>query len=213
MNHAPLASRTAHLAGRLAERALDRLVVVAIAVGLAAALGGCGVSVEPLEAFDVVIVPAVDCTRNASSQQCVEPDVLAEQRLKARWVLEHAADSTFSLTDHQGTTMTGVTFGDDGQVPNLDQIVDGQPCQGEGGLCYFARRRFESTDDGDNGCTHFGQVVALLRRLPDGTFTGRVSDLQGTDEDCGTSTIVERVQDVTGTLSAEPALAREEAAP
>lgn len=187
--------------------------VALLVASLAAALTACGVAVEPLEAFDVVLVPAVDCTRNASSNQCVDPEVLAEQRVRGRWVLEHAPGQTFSLTDHQGTTLTGVTFNDDGQLANLDQILAGQPCHGEGGLCYFARRRFESTDNDDGGCTRFGQVVTVLRRLPDGTFSGRLGELQGTDEQCGTSTIVERVHDVTGTLSTEPALARAEEAP
>jgi hypothetical protein len=175
----------------------------------AAALCACGVAVEPLEAFDVVLVPAVQCTRNASARDCVDPAVLAQQRIKGRWIFEHAPQQTFALTTEKGTSVTGVSFNDDGQLTNLDQILEGQPCKGEGGLCYFARRRFESTDP-DTGCTRFGQAVTVIRRIADGTLVARIGEIQGTDEQCGTSTVVERVHDVTGVLSDEPALARAE---
>lgn len=175
-------------------------------------LQGCGVSHEDLEGFQIVRTPVSDCTRNASSSVCVPPEDLAAQRVVGRWIIEHSPGSTFSLTTEEGTSITGVTFDDDGELTNLEQILPGQPCRGTGGLCYFARHRFESTNDQDNGCTRFGQLAVLLSRQADGTFLGRVGNIQGTDEDCGTSTVVERVEDVTGTLAASPALARTEEA-
>jgi hypothetical protein len=165
-------------------------------------LTSCGVAVQPLEAFDVVLAPVRDCTlTGAATRDCVDDSLLAQRRTRGRWVFEHAADSSFTLTTEQGTTLAGIHFNDDARVLNE------APCIGEGGLCYFARRRFESSDA--DGCTAFGELVAILRRADDSTVTGLVADVSGTDQDCGTSTVVERQELVNGTRVDEPAQARE----
>ena len=63
-----------------------------VACGLGAACGP-----GALEAFDVTVVTTLQCTRNASSQQCDDPDVLAQQRVLARWTFEHAVNAGFTL--------------------------------------------------------------------------------------------------------------------
>ena len=160
---------------------------------------GCGVSVEPLEGFDVVISPVEDCTlTGATTRDCIDQALLAQRRTKGRWVLEHAANDAFTLTKEDGATLPGITFPDDGVA------LTEPPCDERGGLCYFGRRRFESTDDRDNGCTSFGESLVILLRQDSGTFTGLLADTQGTDQDCGTSTVVQRRFNVTGTRSAKP---------
>jgi hypothetical protein len=175
---------------------------------LLALLGvGCGVAVEPLEGFDVVVSPTEDCTlTGATTRDCVDAALLAQRRTKGRWIFEHSKDEAFALTTEEGATLAGITFLDDGVVLNEP------PCIGAGGLCYFARRRFESTDEGNNGCTVFGETVVILLRLEDGTFSGILSDTQGTDQDCGTSTVVQRRHSVTGVLVQEPSPPRADAA-
>lgn len=168
---------------------------------------GCGVAVKPLEAFDVVISPSEDCTlTGATTRDCIDAAVLAQRRTKGRWIFEHTNDDAFTVTTEEGTTLPGITFFDDGVVLNEP------PCVGAGGLCYFGRRRFESTDDRDNGCTSFGESVVILLRAEDGNFSGLFADTQGTDQDCGTSTVVQRRFNVAGTLLAEPSQPRADAA-
>lgn len=169
--------------------------------------GGCGVSVKPLEGFDVVITPNKDCTlTGATTQDCVDEAVLAQRRTRGHWIFEHSTDEAFTVTTEEGTTLPGITFYDDGFVLNE------APCVGEGGLCYFGRRRFESTDDRDNGCTSFGESVVILLRQDDGTFAGLFNEIQGTDQDCGTSTVLQRSFNVTGTILPEPSQPRADAA-
>lgn len=179
---------------------MPRAFPCALLLALAAA---CGVSVEPLEGFDVVISPSEDCTlTGATTRDCVDESLLAQRRTKGRWIFEHTNDDAFTVTTEEGTTLPGITFFDDGIVLNEP------PCVGAGGLCYFGRRRFESTDDRDNGCTSFGESVVILLRPADGTFTGLFADTQGTDQDCGTPTVVQRRANVSGTLLAEPSTPR-----
>ena len=166
----------------------------------------CGVSVAPLEGFEVVIRPSQDCTlTGATTRDCVDEAVLAQRSTKGRWIFEHSTNDAFTVTTEEGITLPGITFFDDG-------VFSEAPCLGEGGLCYFGRRRFESTDDRDNGCTAFGERVVILLRQTDGTFTGQLVDTQGTDQDCGTSTVVQRRSALTGTLLAEPSQPRTDAA-
>lgn len=177
------------------------------AIAVACALtAGCGPG--PLEAFDVAIVAALECTRNASSQQCEDPEALAQQQVTGRWTFEHGANETFTLVDHEGRSVTGVTF--PGTLETLDQVLPGHPCIPEEGLCYFGRRRFQSSDPDNNGCTRFGQFAVVLRRNLDGTFVGRTSDITGFDERCGTASVTERIEDITGALAPEPSRARSE---
>lgn len=175
---------------------------------LSAAIGvGCGVAVAPLEGFDVVLSPTEDCTLTGDmTRDCVDAALLAQRRTRGRWIFEHSQDDAFAVTTEDGATLAGITFLDDGLVFN------DPPCVGAGGLCYFARRRFESTDDRDNGCTAFGETVVILLRLEEGTFSGVLVDTQGTDQDCGTSTVVQRRCDVAGVLVKEPSPPRADAA-
>lgn len=171
-------------------------------LALLAALG-CRPALAPLQGYAVVRQPIVDCTlTGATSRDCVEDSVLAQQRVRGRWIFEHAPQDSFTLTTEEGVTLPGIFFDDDGVVLNEP------PCVGEGGLCYFARRQFESVDERQGGCTRFGELVAILRRDPEGNLAGILGDQNGTDERCGTSTIVQRIDDITGTPTDEPALAR-----
>jgi hypothetical protein len=183
--------------------------LVLAAVVAAASLAGCGVDTKDLEAFEVTITPALDCTRNASSNSCVDEDVLAAQRTKGRWVIEHGPGLTFLATLEEGESITGVYFSDDGQLTeNLNTILNGQPCQGAGGLCYFGRQRFTSTDPDNNNCTRFGELALVIHRDTDDGFVGRIGDTRGSDDLCGTATVVQRVEDVTGTRAINPAPGR-----
>lgn len=178
-----------------------------VSCALLSLVTACGVAIRPLEGFDVVITPTEDCTlTGATTRDCVDAAELAQRRSKARWIFEHSSDDSFTVTMEQGTTLPGITFVDDAFVLNEP------PCIGEGGLCYFARSRFESTDERDNGCTSFGEIVVILLREQSGAFAGSSTDTQGTDQDCGTSTVVQRRFTVTGTLLAEPSQPRADAA-
>lgn len=169
----------------------------------------CGPAVAPLEGYDVTITPAEDCTlTGATSRDCIDANVLAQQKTRGRWIFENSVDDAFTVTTHDGVTVAGIVFIDDGVVLNEP------PCVGasNGGLCYFGRRRFESTDDRNNGCTSFGELVLILLRDPtEGNFTGIVADTQGTDQDCGTSTVTQRRDNVVGTRLEEPVQPRADA--
>lgn len=167
---------------------------------------GCAVSTRPLEGFDVVIVPTRECTTTgATSQACTDPSSLAQQSVTGRWILERGASETFSLTTEEGATLPGIYFSDD--AITLNQA----PCVGAGGLCYFARRKVDSTDPKNNNCQKFAELVAILRRTDETTFTGILSDTTGSDANCGTSNVTEHVNNVTGSRTEEPSLAQVEA--
>ncbi len=184
---------------------LTLLGISAVLVPLAAS--ACRPALAPLQGYSVVRQPIIDCTlTGATSRDCVDEDELAQRRTRAHWVVEHTPDETFTLTTEEGVTLPGIWFDDDGRVLNEP------PCTGEGGICYFARRKFESVDARDNDCTRFGELVSILRRAPDGTIAGIIGDQNGTDERCGTSTIVQRIDDVTGAPTTQASLARSESA-
>lgn len=186
-------------------RALPSLTASSLVLALLTLLAAsaCRPALAPLEGYDVVRQPIVDCTlTGATSRDCVEDDELAQQRVRGRWVFEHAPQESFSLTTEEGITIPGIWFDDDTLVLNEP------PCVGEGGLCYFARRKFESIDERQEGCTRFGELVAILRRAPEGGIAGIIGNQNGTDERCGTSTIVQRIDEVVGVPVEEPALAR-----
>jgi hypothetical protein len=168
-------------------------------------LAGCGQSVPQIQGYGVTRTPTVDCTlTGATSQACIDPEALAQQKLIGRWIIERQPQDSFTLTTEDGLTIPGIFFPDDGI------ILPEPPCEGLGGLCFFARRKFESVDARDNNCTKFGELVVILRRVDDGTFTGVFADQSGSDENCGTSTIVQRIYDVTGVPDEEASLARQE---
>ena len=178
-------------------RALTLLVLLAAA---------CGPSPQPLEAFDVTLVPTRDCTTTgATSQDCTDAATLAQQSIAGRWILEHGASESFTLTTEEGITLPGIDFNDDGTILNQ------APCVGQGGLCYFARRKIDSVDPHNNNCQKFAELVAILRRTDDASFSGILSDTQGSDANCGTSNVIEHVSNVNGKRSGAPALSRVEA--
>ena len=165
---------------------------------------GCGVSSKPLEGFDVAIVPTRECTTTgATSQDCTDPAALAQQSTTGRWIFERAPAQSFLLTTEAGFTLPGIYFADD--IQTLNQA----PCVGAGGICYFARRKTDSIDPNNNNCNKFTELVAILRRTEEGSFSGILSDTQGSDASCGTANLTEHVSNVTGKRADEPALARE----
>jgi hypothetical protein len=177
--------------------------IIFVVVALASA---CGIPVQPLEAFDVVIRPNTNCTLTGStSQDCTDPEDLEQQTITGRWVVEHGPAGAFTLTTEEGQSLPGIYFNDDGFV--LSQA----PCVGQGGLCYFARDKHESIDDRNNGCREFAESVVILRRTDEVTMSGIFNDTQGADEACGTSTVVVKAADVELTRADEPALARKSA--
>ena len=179
-----------------------KAVGAALSIVLALCALGCGLPVSSLEAFDVTLTPRARCTlTGATTRSCTDEATLAERSVQGRWIFENASDNSFTVTTELGVTIPGISFDDDGVTFNQ------APCTGEGGLCYFARRRFDSTDPND-GCTRQGELVIIVRRPDVGTFSGLLSDVTTSDDLCGTSTISQSVDDVSATLSSEPALAR-----
>lgn len=179
------------------------LTISAFTIVLASA---CSNGVEPLEGFDVTITRAEDCTlTGATSRNCIDPVALSQQKTRGRWIIEHSVDDAFTVTLEDGVTVAGILFQDDGIVLNEE------PCVGTGGLCYFGRRRFESTDDRNNGCTAFGELVLILLRGEDANFNGIIANTEGTDQDCGTSTVVQTRDTVVGTRIEEPSTPRAQA--
>ena len=176
------------------------------AVPLLLLASACGPSPQALEAFDVVRKPTQDCTlTGATSRNCADDATLGAQQRTGRWIFEHAPAETFTLTTEDGFTLPGIYFNDDTTILNQD------PCVGGGGLCYFARHKFDSVDPKNNNCAKFGEVVAIMHRADDTHVTGVFSDTSGTDQNCGTSTVVQKIDAVTGERTSQPALAREEA--
>src|SRR5205823_2511927 len=106
-----------------------------------------------------------------------------------------------------GITLPGIYFNDDATILNQ------QPCVGQGGgaLCYFARRKFSSSDPKNNGCTKFGELVAIMLRTADTKFAGELTETNGTDQNCGTATVTQNISSVDGTRATDPSLARDEA--
>jgi hypothetical protein len=172
-------------------------------VGVVGMLCACGFAPERIEAFDVVLVPQEDCTVIAAVGACVDPALLAQRQTRARWIVEHAQDGTFLLTTHEGATIPGVFFNDD------DDVFNEAPCVGDGGLCYFARSRLESTDERNNGCTTFSEFTIIMRRSDREAVEARVLDVRGTDQDCNAPTVLQTSTRVNGTLAVEPARTRE----
>jgi hypothetical protein len=168
---------------------------------------GCGVSTQPLEGFDVVIKPTQQCTlTGATVRACTDPATLAQQTTKGRWIFEQGANESFDLTTEDGITLPGIFFNDDASVLNQAPCVG----KGNGALCYFARRKFSSSDPKNNGCTTFGELVAILLRTEDTKFSGTLTDTNGKDQACGTATVSQNIFSVVGTRQNDASLAREE---
>ena len=154
-------------------------------------LGGCAASIE---AFAVTLRPTLRCNlTGGTSLSCADTADLDAQRTRGTWVFEHGANRTFSLALERGATLVGVSFFDDGVT------LAEPPCDGQGGTCYFARRRFESVD-ANTGCARLGELVVIVRRSDEDTLEGIVSDALSSDERCGTSTQVIAQDTVEGSL-------------
>jgi len=182
-----------------------RIVVATTLAVAGVAAAGCGQA--ELQGFSVTMAPVVDCTlTGATSRDCVDDTTLAQTVLTGRWIVERQPQESFTMTTEAGITLPGIFFPDDGTVLLED------PCLGAGGggTCMFARRKFESIDSRDNNCLRFGELVAILLRGQDGSFSGILADQSGADENCGTSTIVQRIFNVSGTPDEEVSLARQE---
>lgn len=168
-----------------------------------ATVTACGFVPERLEAFNVVLVPQDDCVTGAVGAVCIDPALLSQRETRARWILEHAEGDSFLVTTHEGATLGGVLFADDGTV------LDEGPCLGGGGLCYFARTRAESTDERNNGCTTFSDFTIIMRRSQQESIEAIVVETSGTDEDCGAPTVLQATHRVSGTLANDAAQSRE----
>jgi hypothetical protein len=180
------------------------LFVVVVGV-IATALGGC--APESLMAWDVTLVPIVDCsTTGQANQSCVPDATLAQQRIQGRWTFEIGAQDAFSVITKKGDVYPGIYFAND--LSTLEAVG----CSGEGGTCYFARDRFESIDVNNNNCRRFGQTF-LVSHVIDGQLQGQFHDVNGNDENCGNISVTEKIFRVTGALLEEPSLARDEATP
>ena len=180
------------------------LFVVVVPV-IATMIGGCG-DASALVGIDVTLVPTSECTlTGTASRDCEDEAVLAAQSIKGRWILEHGEDdNSVTLTTHEGATLPGLLFNNDGKVLSADG------CAGEGGQCAFTRRRFSSTDENNLDCTRFGELIAMGHFDNDDAkhFVGVLSDVNGNDEACGTPTVNEVVFAVDGFVVDDPVLAR-----
>lgn len=172
---------------------------------------GCDAGGVDLEGWDVTITQVSRCTVTGQfSRNCDDPAVLGQTSLSARWFIEHADDGvSATVTTHEGRTIPGVTFDNDGSVLNVEG------CAADGGRCVFVRRRFETVDANNNNCTTFGELIFVGTFPSDdpGTLRGRFSDVAGNTEECGTPTINEVAFSVEGTRVEQPARSLEEAGP
>jgi len=183
---------------------------LALALNLAVVVGvGCGER-NALDGYDVVVKKTAECTVTGDfSRQCEDPAVLAQTALEARWYVEIAGDdASATVTTHEGRTLPGLRFTNDASVINVDG------CAGEGGNCLFVRRRFTTTDDNNNGCSTFGELIFVGHAPPDDQerLTGFFSDVSGNTAECGTQTVNEVVFSVEGRRVETPARAAQEAA-
>lgn len=176
---------------------------------LAALLSACGDGGVDLDAWDVTITQTSRCTVTGQfARNCDDPAVLGQTTLQARWYLEQADDNlSVTVTTHEGRSIPGVTFDNDGGVITTDG------CNGEGGRCVFTRRRFESTDANAGNCTVFGELIFVGHSPADDVdaIVGRFSDVAGNTEECGTPTVNEAAFSVVGRRIEQPARSLEEA--
>ncbi len=171
---------------------------------------GCGPR-NALDGFDVVVQKTSECTVTGDfSRQCEDVAVLAQTSLEARWYVEIADDdASVTVTTHEGRTLPGLRFANDGSVISVDG------CAGEGGNCVFVRRRFSTTDNNNNGCGTFGELI-FVGHAPDDDperLTGFFSDVSGNTAECGTQTVNEVVFSVDGRRVEVPARSLQEATP
>lgn len=189
-------------------RPVTLLALVALLTPALACDDGSSVA---LDAFDVTITQVSQCTVTGQfARNCDDPAVLGQTTLQARWFLERADDGvSVAVTTHEGRTIPGVTFDNDGAVI----AVDG--CNGEGGRCVFVRRRFESADANNNNCATFGELIFVGHFPSDEPdhLVGRFSDVAGNTEECGTPTVNEVAFSVDGTKVEQAARSLEEAQP
>jgi hypothetical protein len=173
---------------------------------------GCGPDAAvDLEGWDVTITPVSRCTLTGQfSRNCDDPAVLAQTTVSARWFIERSTDGvSATVTTHEGRTIPGVVFDNDGSVINVEG------CAADGGRCVFVRRRFETVDGNNNNCTTFGELI-FVGTFPaddDRQLRGRFSDVAGNSEACGTPTVNEVAFLVEGRRVEQPARSLEEAAP
>lgn len=164
-----------------------------------------------LDGWDVAITQVSRCTLTGQfARNCDDPAVLGQTTLSARWFIERSDDGvSATVTTHEGRTIPGVIFDNDGSVVNIEG------CAADGGRCIFVRRRFETVDVNNNNCSTFGELI-FVGTFPaddDRRLRGRFSDVAGNTEACGTPTVNEVAFLVEGTRVDQPARSLEEAAP
>ncbi len=180
-------------------------------LGTLLCLVGCDTAGVDLEGWDVTITQVSRCTVTGQfSRNCDDPAVLGQTSLAARWYIERADDGvSVTVTTHEGRTIPGVIFDNDGSVLNAEG------CAADGGRCVFVRRRFETVDANNNNCSTFGELIFVGTFPSDDprSLRGRFSDVAGNTEECGTPTINEVAFSVVGAQVEQPARSLEEATP
>jgi hypothetical protein len=186
------------------------LAIIACAAG-----AGCLPSLEPIEAWAMTLTRIRECTFvSPGAPQCAGDEALAARSVSGRWVFEHGAAQSFSVTIETGATFAGIYFADDGTGFEEPEA----PCFGEGGLCYFARDRF-TLADGEEGCRSGGErkIVARLsevdgERQLEAVVSDVVQELGVVEDTCSILSQVDSIDSGTGVFQAEPSLARTESA-
>jgi len=177
-----------------------RLLTGALAL---VALVACGGDPEDtLSAFDVTLRTSSDCSQvGQGGVNCESEEDLLAVSTAGRWVFDYRGVDTFVLTTHTGKTVAGVYFRNDGRVTT-------RACEGQGGICHFARTRF-TTSDANSECEQITERVVDVVAGDDGRLFGQMTDVSFTAETCGTSLITEVIIDVSGDVAEEPVRARE----
>jgi hypothetical protein len=171
---------------------------------IALACAGCGISLAPLEAWDMTVKRVSECSIVGEGQQnCVPDEQLASRTTKGRWIVEHGPDESFTVTLHDGATYSGIYFADDGRT----LTSPAPPCTGNGeGLCYFARDRAASIDENDNQCARTSEYLVVARLTEtEGTrkLEANVSNRTLVDDNCSAPAFTEVIETGTGVFDTE----------
>jgi hypothetical protein len=189
-----------------------RISLLLFLCGLCGWIGGCAEE-DPLQAFDIVLVTISDCSQVGSNAvQCEDEEELQELQRTGRWVVEDQGGGLppivnsgyFVVTTEDGSSYTGLHFQNDGSTAT-------ESCNGEGGVCYFARTRSDSVDP-NTECLTIHETSLDFRNMG-GILKGVVTQTRFTDESCGTSTVGQVITSVNGVILAESVMAREGVSP
>lgn len=171
-------------------------------LGAALALAGCGGDDSSLRTYDIHLVTQSDCSQvGQGAVSCEDPEALAALSVSGQWVFDYRGADTFVVTTDEGRAVPGIFFNNTGDIETT-------ACTGQGGVCHFARARKDELDV-ESSCFKIRERVIDVYIQDDDTLTGQLSDVQFTDETCGTSLVTEVIVQVQGTLADETVAARE----